>query len=240
MLYINEGDILKLICDPLYDPRSSTPGELFYQETYDILTIGTFKKGTTKVIADFTQGQHPKLCFRIQWCPQRGQTPHADPWIHGSITLPLRFDRSTRCILVVEEEVEWNIPPEILAEPYATPENTMGAEGFAEASLPPQASVDPATAYEEEDSSVIIPAVNSITYSTGLNNNLSHSSGNEHITFDEASHRPRAQNQHVQDPGYYAQSSFELDPGADTDSELDEGAFTSRSDLLDMDWTPTS
>lgn len=109
-LEITEGDELKLICDPFLNSMSTT---LSYHRSYDIFNLGVFSAGQVELGAAFKHGDSPEnhtIVLDVSWLPPGNELAYT-----GKINLPLRFDRSSRCILVNEQDVTGDIPRAALA-----------------------------------------------------------------------------------------------------------------------------
>lgn len=58
--------------------------------------------------------QHMKLDLCVMWNPEMNREPRQDDWVAGAIELPLRFDRSSSCVLVDENGITGEIPADAL------------------------------------------------------------------------------------------------------------------------------
>lgn len=133
-LDVKEGDELKLICDPFFNPalKSTT---LFYRWAYDVFDIGVFREGEVRLRAAFApHSDNPgdqTLVLKVMWRPVQDEPDAGAGWVAGEISLPLRFDRSSSCILVNLDKVTGEPPREALADgtqaTCATRSDTAGA-----------------------------------------------------------------------------------------------------------------
>ena len=74
-----------------------------------------FKEGVVRVSAAFEieSDNDVKLKFDMKWCPSKPSL--RDAWaFRGSVIIPLEFNRSTSCVLAVENATTKDIPPRIL------------------------------------------------------------------------------------------------------------------------------
>lgn len=117
MLDLTEGDELKLICDPFFNPalKSKT---LWYRWAYDVYTVGVFRAGRVKLRAAFVPHRDrpgdQTLMLNVMWHPEQDRPSAREDWISGEVTLSLRFDRSSSCILVNLDQVKGEPPREAM------------------------------------------------------------------------------------------------------------------------------
>ena len=222
-LEIKDGEELKLVCNPFQDRRLK---EMNYMQTYDLHHIGVFKGGQIKIGASYhpssSGSNHPTLLVSIFWRPGPEQNTRVQDRLDGTLTLPLWFDKSTRCVLVVEDEVKHELPPMALI-------STGGAEtDVCEVDPPPETGSLAATkttsgAMYDIGAPVAHTQPNSAGRESG---DVIHAGPAESTPNTRAARRPRRAHRLETKTNMYAQYRFSSRPELDGDEELQDPDWT--------------
>ena len=123
-LDVQEGDELKLICEP-FVKASSQNDTVHYQRAYDLYTLGIFKAGKVRLDTSFSSetsdSGNRTLVLRVRWHPRLRRASRESDWKFGTVRLPLEFNRSSSCMLVARDQVTLNLPHGAMVDPAEAP-----------------------------------------------------------------------------------------------------------------------
>lgn len=216
-LDVKGDDVIKLICDPcLRKPRKT--GVIDYRRAYDIWTIGALREGKVKLRAGFIPHDSSEedlvLFFDLMWCPSLDEGPGPKEWRGGSLTLPLKFDRSSSCAIVVKEEVRDELPREAFVGSKEARADTPGPGTTVQHALPLRvgsgADIRPSPANPDTNN----------TFAGESNGDVEETRGGEIV------------NQRVGTRVVYSEPRFELKPESDTMANVLETPPESEPDVI--------
>ncbi|MBE3045921.1 hypothetical protein IMZ48_25940 [Candidatus Bathyarchaeota archaeon] len=129
-MYVEDGDELKLICEPFTIP-SAPNTTILYRRAYDLYTIGIFRAGKITLKTSFLP-EHDvpggrMLVLIVEWRKKLDNAVPVPTYGHrlvGSVTLPLEFHRSSSCMLVCEGDFPLEISRDAMVRIAGTPAET--------------------------------------------------------------------------------------------------------------------
>lgn len=99
--HLKQGEELKVICNPLLAAENDPPPRTInYKDAYDVFHLGAFNAGEATVrMGIYPNRNEYRLQLHVDWTSAAPDGPA----LTGYVTLPLRFDRSSSCVLVTDD-----------------------------------------------------------------------------------------------------------------------------------------